>query len=305
MSRPAHEARAARTSVSAVIPHYGSADPTIALVDRLRACAELSQIIVADDASPVPFPDLAGVEVVRRAVNGGFGSAVNSGAAAAHGDLLLVLNSDLEVDPATLDAFLREARDWLPAVVAPAVVDPAGVPDFTGRHFPTVGHQAVEWLLPLARFRQRTALHEAVGHDTRAVPGAVTSVDWLVGAILLMPMADFRAVGGFDERFYMNSEEVDLQRRLRERGVPSIYLGNHQVVHEGGGSSAAEHRRRWVTDSRWVYADKWGGTARLRAALSAATGANLLWNAGRAAAGRDTTPLATARAEWQLIWGGR
>ena len=123
-----------------------------------------------------------------------------------------------------------------------------------------------------------------------------------VGAAILVPTAEFRAVGGFDERFFMNAEEVDLQRRLRGRGVPSVYCGTVHVVHEGGGSSGDGARRRaWLVEGRTRYAQKWGGRRRQRAALTAASVVNLGWGAARAAAGRPTTPLRTFRREMTWI----
>ncbi|MGB8021073.1 MAG: glycosyltransferase [Candidatus Nanopelagicales bacterium] len=293
------------SSISIVIPHYGDAVPTLALVALLLPqLAGVHEIIVADDCSTEPFPDVPGVTVLRRATNGGFGAAVNTGAAAATGDLLLILNSDLEIGPSLLADLLAAASPWQPCVAGPRIVDPDGQVDPTARHFPTVAHQVAEWLTPLARWRDQRILHEAVGHDMDAVTGdSAAATDWLVGAALMLPTALFRDAGGFDERFHMNSEEVDLQRRLRERGVPSIYLPDVSVRHEGGGSSDPAQRRAWLVDSRWRYAEKWGGTAALRAGLTAATTANLLWNLGRRALGRNTRPLATARYEFDLIRG--
>lgn len=290
--------------VSAVIPHYGDPAPTLALVDALRAQTSGPdlEVVVSDDASPQPFPQTEGVTVVRRECNGGFGANVNSGAAAASGDLLLVLNSDLEIGPTFVADLVAAAAPWQPCVAGPATVRPAGTPDFTGRHFPRVRHQSAEWLVPLARWRHTRLLHEAVGHDTRAVPGRTVPVDWLVGAVLLIPTEDFRTVGGFDERFFMNAEEVDLQRRLRERGLPSVYCGTVQAVHEGGVSSGdGDRRRTWLVDGRARYAQKWGGRRRQRAALTAASVVNLGWGAARAAAGRPTTPLRTFRREMTWI----
>jgi len=291
------------TAVTVVIPHHGSPGPTRDLLASLdtQAVARPVQVVVVDDASPEPFPAVDGFQVVRREVNGGFGSAVNSGAAVAEHPLLLVLNSDLEIGPDFLPALLAAAAPWLPAVVSPRVVGHDGRPAWTGRHFPTVGHQTVEWLTPLARFRDWPCLHEAVGHDTRAAQGA-TVVDWVVGAAMLLPTADFRAVGGFDERFFMNAEEVDLQRRLRDRGLPAVVLDAPTVTHEGGGSSDPERRRQWLVASRLAYAEKWGGRRRLQAALTTATAVNLLWNGGRRVAGRPVHPIRTARHELDLIF---
>lgn len=291
--------------VSVVIPHYGDAAPTLSLLSALtEQLGHDGQIIVVDDCSPVPFPHTEGVEVIRRPINGGFGSAVNTGAEAATRDMLLILNSDLEVGSTFVRDLMCAADVWMPCIAGPRIVTPLGHVDPTARHFPRASHQIVEWLIPLARWRHLRRMHEAVGHDMSAVEsGSPRITDWLVGAVLLLPTAKFREVGGFDERFHMNAEEVDLQRRLRERGIPSVYFPTVAVVHEGGGSSDPSRRRRWLVQSRWRYAQKWGGTATLRVGLTAATAANLIWNTGRRLLGRDIAPLATAREEIDLIWG--
>ncbi len=293
--------------VTVVVPHYGPAEPTRALLDALatQLTGRPVQVVVVDDCSPEPFPDSPGAVVVRRGSNGGFGAAVNTGAALAQHGLLLVLNSDLEVGATFVDDLCAAAEPWMPAVVGPAVLDADGGLARTGRHFPTAGHQVVEWLTPLARFRDRPLLHEAVGHDTRCRPGVVTPVDWLVGAVLLLPTDAFLGVGGFDEGYFMNSEEVDLQRRLRGRGIPSVYVGTAEVTHRGGGSTDPDRRRAWLVDSRMRYAATWGGERRLRAGLRAATMANLAWNGGRRMLGRPVHPLETARAELSLLSGDR
>ncbi len=300
----------ARSSVSVVIPHYGDPTPTEMLVASLQSGATAGhQIIVADDASPEPYPEDPSIIVVRRPVNGGFGSAVNSGAALATGDWLMVLNSDLTISDTFVADWLAAAAPWGEAVTSPRIVDPHEQEAWSGRHFPTIGHQFVEWLIPLAGWRHLRRLHEAVGHDTRATGEATQVVDWVVGAAMLMPTEAFRRVGGFDEDFHMHAEEVDLQRRLREIGVPSVYLGSVTAEHEGGGSSDPERRRRWLVTSRLHYADKWpgdgypGGRRSLVSALAVASMLNLVWNAGRRLLGRDVTPWATFRYELSLLRG--
>ena len=189
-------------------------------------------------------------------------------------------------------------------VLAPRMVDEHGNEAWVGRDFPRIRHQTAAWLTPLARFRGSAAWHRAVGHDVRA-HRSETEVDWVVGAAMWIPLPDFRVVGGFDERFFMNSEEVDLQRRLRDRGVRVVALRSPTVVHEGGGSSPSESRRRWLVEGELLYADKWGSRRGLRAALMAATAANFVVNVARRAIGREIDPVGVARTELSLIRGRR
>ena len=286
--------------ISVVIPHHGDPGPTLTLLSRLHSQVPAQHLIVVDDGSATPFPEVDGAVVVRRERNGGFGSAVNSGAAVASGDLLFVLNSDLHV-PDDLIARMIEAHWRHPrAVLSPRVLDPEGVGTWVGRDFPRVHHQVVEWLTPLARWRDTSAWHRGVGHHVGALHTDAI-VDWVMGEAMLIPLDDFRAVGGFDERFFMNCEEVDLQRRLHERGLVSVALASPDVVHEGGGSSPQQQRRTWLVESRLTYAEKWGSVRLLQAALTAATLVNLLANAVRRLLGRDIHPLDIAQEELRLL----
>ena len=297
--------------VTVVIPHYGDPAPTRALVDALLAAPgeRLARIVVSDDASPEPYPqpddDAARLTVVRRPANGGFGANVNTALAEVTTPLALVLNSDAEITGAQIDALVAAAAPYQPCVASPQVVNADGTPQWSGRHFPTVLHQTVEWLTPLARFRHLPALHEAVGHDVAASRAEEpTPVDWVMGAVMLLPVAEARAADGFDEAYFMNSEEVDLQLRLRRSGVPSLVIPSVRVVHGLHGSSDPLRRRGWLVDSRFRYARLHGRPRALKAALTAATGVNYAVNRVRQARGTDVDAAAVFRAERDLIWKG-
>ncbi|MBB2958510.1 glycosyltransferase family 2 protein [Pseudoclavibacter helvolus] len=290
-----------RDGITIVIPHYGDPAPTQALVSALEAQRDAPpmRIIVVDDNSPNPIDSAGSAHIVYRAENGGYGSGINSGARLAEHGTLLILNSDLEIDEAFIHDLAHAAAPVMPAVVSPDIVDEHGATQWPARHFPNARQQFVSALSIFARFRGSRWWHEAVGHDTRATPGATVDVDWVVGAVMMLPTDAFRSVHGFDEGFFMNSEEVDLQRRLRQRGLPSVFLGTVRAVHESGGSSDPGLRRSWMLSSALRYAGKWGERpVRHRLALAAAAAINFPVNATRQAAGRDLDALGTLRREF-------
>lgn len=289
-----------RTGISIVIPHYGERQPTEALVTALHAQRDAPplQVIVVDDCSPTPLEPIPGSELVRRAANGGYGSAINSGVALARHETLLILNSDLEVEADFLHDLAAASAPLMPAVVSPLIVDEHGRSQWAARHFPTARHHFVAALSGLARFRHTNWWHEAVGHDTSATADATVEVDWVVGAVMLLPTAEFRQLHGFDEGFYMNSEEVDLQRRLRYRGVPSFHIGSVHAAHESGGSSDPSRRRAWMLSSAIRYAEKWKQSPGLhRGALALAAIINFGSNSLRQLGGRDADAISTLRQE--------
>lgn len=302
-----------QSSISVVIPHYGDPAPTLAVIDQLsrQRHSGAIQVIVADDHSPVPFPDRNALtaggpafEVVRLPRNSGFGSAVNAGAGRAKNPMLMVLNSDVDLGETFVSDLMAHAEERRPAVLGPRVIE-AGAPKVTAWHWPTVRGLVAEWLRPLARWHSTRRLQEFWGADLKADASAAdTEVDWLVGVCLLMPTSAFREIGGFDERYFMNCEEVDLQRRLAARGVPSVFVPEVILRHEGGGSSDPERKAGWLVDSRFRYHEKWGGSARLLAGLMGATMVNTAWNLVRGAVARPTAPWATAREESARVMHG-
>ena len=96
---------------------------------------------------------------------------------------------------------------------------------------------------------------------------AVSQVDWVVGACMLVRRAVLEQIGGFDEGFFMYSEELDLCRRAVDAGWQVVYLPGAVVTHYEGKSSeqvvAARHIR--FHSSRVRYVRKYHG--RLAAAL--------------------------------------
>ena len=300
--------------LGAVIPVHGPIEPVLPLLNSLVGGSTPSDgrpalVVVVDDATAEPVDPNAlppGVELVRRATNGGFGAAVNTGLdrLAREGlDLALVLNSDLRVPDGFVRDLVAHAQPWQPAVVGCRAEGPDGISGHSARYFPTASHQIIEWLVPLASQRHRDVLHRAVGHDMAAERGTgMIPVDWVSGAVMLLPLTQVREVGGLDELYFMYAEEVDLQRRLRAVGVPSLYDADLTVTHVGGGSSGGEARRRqWLVAGRDRYARLHGRPRTLRTGLRAATLANLAWNTGRRVAGRDVTPLAAFREQWGVI----
>ena len=289
--------------VTVVVPFYGDPQATTPLIDALLSDGmEPDQIIVADDESPLPFPHhYRGVRVIRRAANGGFGAAVNAGAALVTTPLMLVLNSDIHLPRGFVRDLVDLSRPWMPAVIGPRMVDEDGRESYSARRFQLPRHHVVEWLTPLARFRHLPVLHRAVGHDLHALGHDDSPVDWLVGACLMLPTDWFRAVGGFDESYHMNSEEVDLQLRLALLGIPRVRIGRISLVHEGGGSTDSSQRTLWVTRSRFIYARKWSSPLVLRAGLTAASLVNAGVNGIRRLWNPDAAPVSTLRDELSLI----
>jgi N-acetylglucosaminyl-diphospho-decaprenol L-rhamnosyltransferase len=183
--------------------------------------------------------------------NLGFGRAANLGARATTSEYLVVCNPDLVARPEAVD-HLAAVLDEFPAVAlaGPMLLEPSGVVYPSGREFPNmaeaVGHGFVglfwggnPWTLRYRRIGQEQ-------HRAR-------EADWVSGAFFLVRRAAFDEVEGFDERYFMYVEDVDLCWRLHQAGWRVRYEPAAEVVHSQGLSTSrhpytmlvAHHRSMW------------------------------------------------------------
>ncbi len=290
--------------VSVVIPHYGDPAPTRRLVASLMAYPPLGgvQVIVSDDASPVAYGDRPADKVIRSEVNGGFGTAVNRGVVHATQPWLLIMNSDITIEPGFVQQFLDAASVWQPAVCG-VRLRTGGEAGFTvaARRHHTGLALSIRHVGVLDRYRESSWWRKAA-RGVRVEDESTGPVDFVVGAVLLLPRPMFESEGGFDERFFMYSEEADLQRRLQQDGVKSVLLADLAVEHASGGSSSEIDVQLELLRSHYLYLQKWGGPlARERFAALLATGIAVDWSADmfRWLTNKDIRPGDSARQRWK------
>jgi len=174
--------------------------------------------------------------VVVEQGNNGFGAGNNAGMRAASGRWYLLLNSDAWLAPGALDALVGFA-DSHPdaAVVGPRLRNPDGSLQRSVRGFPTVWRIATEYLFLRKLAPRSRALNAfyAGGFDHDAARAA----EFLMGSCLLVRREAVEAVGGFDERYFMFSEETDWCYRFREAGWKTWFFPGAEAVHVGGATT--------------------------------------------------------------------
>lgn len=230
-----------RPSLSVLVVAWNSSEElrrTIpALAPELR---EGDELIVVDndstDETEATVRQLApAARIVRMGRNVGFAAGVNAGARAAAGDLLVILNPDAAPQPGFGEAIRRpwlQGRGW---AAWQALVTEAG-----GSEINSAGN-------PL----HFTGIVWAGGHGdpVATAPAAPAEVIALSGACLAIPLANWRALGGFPERFFLYHEDVDLSLRLRLRG-DAVGIEPAAVVAHDYEFGAREHKWRWLERNR-------------------------------------------------------
>jgi GT2 family glycosyltransferase len=83
-------------------------------------------------------------------------------------------------------------------------------------------------------------------------------VEHVIGAFYLVRRSVFEALGGFDERFFVYLEDLDLSRRILQAGYRIRYLSGASALHVGGGTSDKIKARRlsYSLQSRILFAFK-------------------------------------------------
>lgn len=291
--------------ISVVIAHYGDPEMTAVLVDQLRRQEgdEVHEVIVSDDHAPKAYPSgEPGVVVVRRETNGGFGAAVNSGCATATGDYLLILNNDVSIDRTFVRDLYAASAPLMPTLAGPRYAEEWPLAFSSAGYFPTPANVAFARLRLFHRLKSRAWAVRLAGIDARARPGRVVTVDWVVGAVMLLPRWAFDEVSGFDERYFMFHEEIDFQRRLRDCGVSTTFVGTVRADHEGGASTQHPEQLGWRMRSVQRYFRTWGGLVPYRSAATAAHLFNFVWDLAARTTGRRSQPLRELRRWLRLTW---
>jgi GT2 family glycosyltransferase len=224
------------------------------------------EIIVVDSASGDGSAEMVRAEfpearLIASAENLGYSRGNNLGLAAAQGRYLLVLNPDTQAAEGALCALVEYADAHPEAgILGPRLLEPGGAPQSSRRRFPTLATAVFEstWLQILA---PRRVLDHYYARDLPA--DAPAEVDWLTGACLLIRRAVYEQIGGFDEGFFMYSEELDYCRRARAAGWRVVHLPEARVIHFEGKSSeqAIPQRHIRFQRSKIRYFRKYHGRA--------------------------------------------
>lgn len=229
--------------LSILIVTYNSARLIGRLLEQLAQELQglAAEVIVVDNASR---DDTAGlvrqqhpwVRLIASPDNLGFAAANNLAAQQASGRYLLLLNPDAIPAPGALARGIA-LMDRHPAagLAGGELRGPDGSRQPSARMFPTLRDELFTLSGLAAKHPDSPFLARLDRRWTD--PEQAALVDWIPGAFVFIPASVFRALGGFDERFFMYYEEVDLCRRLQQAGHEIHYWPELKAMHIGGESA--------------------------------------------------------------------
>lgn len=159
----------------------------------------------------------------------------------------LVLNPDVQLESAAISDLAQQMTnqaDEQLAVLGPTVFDENGIRQTTGRIFPDFGYLLKKLF---AREPENPVL----------MKNGLARVDWVAGMCMLIKREHFEAIGGFDERYRLYYEDVDLCLRLKQAGFYNAITDQCQITHQGQWQSRSDFTHlRWHISSVWRFLAK-------------------------------------------------
>jgi N-acetylglucosaminyl-diphospho-decaprenol L-rhamnosyltransferase len=240
-------ATAGAAPITVSIVSHGHARWVQRLVPQVLACPEVAHLILTRNiAEDIGLPSDSRLSTVDNTVVKGFGANHNAAFRACRTPYFCVLNPDVWWTDDPFSGLLGCLEATGAAVAAPLVIGPDGHAADSIRRFPTI----------------LSLLRKAVGGDDgryrTTFGGPSFPVDWVGGMCMLFQSADFAAVGGFDEAFFLYYEDVDICARLWDSGRSVVACPKSLVTHSAQRASRhrAVHMRRHLASMAlylWKY----------------------------------------------------
>ncbi|WP_159440570.1 WecB/TagA/CpsF family glycosyltransferase [Tersicoccus phoenicis] len=238
---------------------YRNADDIDRLIGSLREETRDARIrvVVADNS-----PDGGTLDALNRyddviafSTGGNLGYAAGLNAAAERADLtdtLLVLNPDLRVERGSVLALRARMSATGAGIVVPALLDDDGTIYRSLRREPSLTRSFGDAVLG-SRLPWRPAWLSEIDHDDESYQHP-HRIDWATGAALLVRADVAAALGPWDERYFLYSEETDYFRRFREAGWSVWYEPAARMWHSRGGSGASPQLVALIAVNKVRYA---------------------------------------------------
>ncbi len=299
-------------SISIIIVNWNSgtqlAECLASLPSALDGSFRLELVIVVDNASTDGsasrfVADRLPLQLIANQINRGFAAACNQAAARCTADYLLFLNPDTRLSNTSLQApiaFMEQAENAHVGTLGVQLVDADGVVSRTCARALTPG-MIIRRILGIDRLLAPLFPSHVMTDWEHA---QTREVDHVTGAFFLVRRELFRALGGFDERFFVYLEDVDFSVRSNHAGWRTCYLASTTVYHKSGGSSEQIKAERlfYSLRSRILFGYKHFTSGSAAVVLLATVALEFVTRLVRATARRSLTEARDTCRAYALLW---
>lgn len=230
--------------ISAVMVSYRTGPVLFDSIRSVLADPAIAELVVVNHDNPtnvtVRLDTLSTAEprlnVIHTGANLGFGRGCNIGASAASGDYVLFLNPDTLIARGAASLLVETAKP-LPAgsIVGARILNPDGSEQRGGRRGELTLASALLSFSGLARILPGV---RDFHREREILPAGPVPTPTVSGAAMLMSRESFRLLGGFDERYFLHVEDIDICERARRAGGEVVFDPRAAFVHLGSTSSA-------------------------------------------------------------------
>ncbi|MCE5328887.1 glycosyltransferase [bacterium] len=174
------------------------------------------------------------IVLIRSKTNVGFCKGSNEGAKIACGKYLVFLNPDTKIinkDIGSIINFVveKETNGEKIGIIGVKTINADNTLQYSCRSFPTIARQFFEsyFLFKLFRRSRLFGSYFMTWWDHQSN----MEVDWVAGSFMFIRKEVFKLIGGFDEDFFMYSEDTDICFRLKRKGYKNYYFACYDIMH--------------------------------------------------------------------------
>ena len=193
-----------------------------------------------DDSSEMVRKKFSTVSVIQNSVNNGYAYAVNRGIKSAHGEYILLLNSDIILTHNCLFPMLNYLRNnERTGIVGPQLIYPNGNWQRSYGSIPSLGKIILDvFFISFMSGKIRNLLRK-LGYKLNIKPKSVGYID---GASMLIRRELVQEIGYFDERFFFYAEDADFCFRAHKKKWDIVFIPQSQIIHIRGASSVKKEQ---------------------------------------------------------------
>ena len=218
-------------AVTASITTHNHGRMVARLAEELQKCPQIARVVVTQNIPKDEVLPLSKKIILRKnSKPKGYGANQNAAFGNFPAPFFCILNPDICLKENPFPELLANFSNPKVALVAPKIITPEGRVEDSARKFPTL----------------RSLFSKAAGGSNGTYFELNSSPDWVGGMFMLFRSDVFREIGGFDEKFFLYYEDVDICWRLRQKGYEINFVPSVEVIHD----ARRESRKNWRY-ARW------------------------------------------------------